>query len=127
MRPPPAGTECAREPRIPIDPVGLAGQWRVPPDGPAWRWSPVRGTLHRRGQPGARVALGRVDLRLRQEDGAGEVSATQVGPAEVGDGQVGVAEVCGDEVGPTQVGGAQIRATQAGTDEVGTPPLDLLA
>lgn len=68
------------------------------------------------GYASGRAALCRVQLRLRDEEGAGEIRAGQVGPSQVGT----------DEVGRTQISFAQVGAdeqcsAQAGPTEIRSP------
>jgi hypothetical protein len=53
------------------------------------RVSPVRGAAERRRQPGCRIALGRVDLSLSEEDAPGKVGPAYVGVAEIRSDHVG--------------------------------------
>ena len=73
----------------------------------------------RRRQPGPAVAPSGVELGLDEKQGPGEVSAPQVGAAQIGAGQVGQpevgpAQVSANEAGPSEVGAAQIGGVQAG-------------
>jgi len=87
---------------------GLRDLLRQPPTGP------VRRAGERRWQPGAGIALGRVELGLGEEQAAGEVGAPQVGASEVGSREVGQAEVGAGEVGADEAGPAQIGALEIG-------------
>ncbi len=79
-----------------------------------------------RGNPCFRIASGRLDLRLGEEDAGAEVRGAYVSGAKICSQQVSVAQVGTAQIGPDQVGAAQagskqIRAPEPGFDEVGTP------
>jgi hypothetical protein len=78
------------------------------------------------------IAPRRIELRLGEKDGAGEVSTTEVSgsavsPQEVSQSQVGASEVSSDEVCPSQVGASEIGTCEIGPGEIGSSTVDLPA
>ncbi|CAM5695135.1 hypothetical protein SALBM135S_06011 [Streptomyces alboniger] len=94
--------------------------------------TPSAGAVQGVRQLRAGVTLGRVHLRLGEEQGVGEVRAAHVRVAEVGADQVGLpqvrlAEVRAGSVGAPEVGALEVGGLEPCADEVGAPALLLLA
>ena len=90
----------------------------------------MRRTGEGRPEQSAGVAFGRIQLRLYEKDGPGEIGTPQVGASEVGADDVGPSQistpqVSADEVGPSQAGTPQVGVLEVGSDEV-VPPVVLV-
>jgi len=88
----------------------------------------VRRSGNRIRQSGVAVTAGRIELRLGQEQAAGQVGSRKIGAAQIGTDDVGPPQIRAAQIGADQQGSAQVRTAQVGpaqlgADEIRTPKL----